>query len=430
MPLRFAPTRNAGSLAVLTTVVFTTDEASFDASSAAFDAVLGSTPNLFAVRGEDGWEQRAIVGSDLPNPSTTTLGGVFSYPVESNSVLSGIGSDGTPTRASTTGTGNVVRATSPTITSPTVATSIGVSGPVTVTSNSSAALAVGPNGVTNPALQVDASLASSATGLSIISQSAASAVVNISAISSGSNASLTFDAKGSGTIDFNITGTGNIEFWRDVNIMPSRGINYFGSGSGFTYLKAAATASGTVTLPAATDTLVGKATVDTLTNKTYNTQGTGNVFTLNGAAFGTQPQAIIALNQLFTFVTVTGINFGSGNTDTAFVFPSPPTGYTRYSLRAAVISSPSATLASATCGIFTATAAGGVALVASGTAVTITTAADSTANNFQALTPVNVNTMTNLFSALGTANTIYFRVQTAAGAANTASVTMQIEWLP
>lgn len=60
---------------------------------------------------------RAIVGSDLPNPTPTTLGGLFSLAVTSNSVLSGIGTDGVPTRATTTGTGDVVRATSPSFTS-------------------------------------------------------------------------------------------------------------------------------------------------------------------------------------------------------------------------------------------------------------------------------------------------------------------------
>jgi len=49
-------------------------------------------------------------------------------------------------------------------------------------------------------------------------------------------------------------------------IIGSAGITFNGT-SGTTTLKASATASGTLTLPAATDTLVGKATSDTLTNK-------------------------------------------------------------------------------------------------------------------------------------------------------------------
>ena len=49
-------------------------------------------------------------------------------------------------------------------------------------------------------------------------------------------------------------------------IIGSVGITFNGT-SGTTILKASATASGTLTLPAATDTLVGKNTTDTLTNK-------------------------------------------------------------------------------------------------------------------------------------------------------------------
>jgi hypothetical protein len=43
---------------------------------------------------------------------------------------------------------------------------------------------------------------------------------------------------------------------------------FSGSSSGSTLLQASATASGTLTLPAATDTLVARTTTDTLTNKT------------------------------------------------------------------------------------------------------------------------------------------------------------------
>lgn len=58
-----------------------------------------------------------------------------------------------------------------------------------------------------------------------------------------------------------------------------------GSTSGSTIVNAAAVAgSTTLTLPSATDTLVGKATTDILTNKTYDTAGTGNSFSINSVA--------------------------------------------------------------------------------------------------------------------------------------------------
>lgn len=72
-------------------------------------------------------------------------------------------------------------------------------GPLIVTSNSANALAVGPNGATNPSFNVDASTASAANGLNVKS-SAAGAGVALTAISSATNENLSIDAKGTGTI--------------------------------------------------------------------------------------------------------------------------------------------------------------------------------------------------------------------------------------
>jgi hypothetical protein len=58
----------------------------------------------------------------------------------------------------------------------------------------------------------------------------------------------------------------------------------WGTTSGCTKVTPAGTASGTLTAPSATDQLIARATTDTLTNKTYDTAGTGNVFKINGTA--------------------------------------------------------------------------------------------------------------------------------------------------
>ena len=67
------------------------------------------------------------------------------------------------------------------------------------------------------------------------------------------------------------TGTGVNVFATSPSLttpaIGSGGFTLAGSTSGTTTVAASATASGTITIPAATDTLVGKATTDTLTNK-------------------------------------------------------------------------------------------------------------------------------------------------------------------
>ena len=105
-----------------------------------------------------------------------------------------------------------------------------------ITSASANALTVGPNGTTNPGFQVDASTGSSATGVKVKSAAAAGGVA-VSAISSGTNESLTIDAKGSGTITLNWTATGVVNSPRVVNAVTATGataggVKAFGMGTG------------------------------------------------------------------------------------------------------------------------------------------------------------------------------------------------------
>lgn len=79
----------------------------------------------------------------------------------------------------------------------------------TVTSASASALAVGPNGATNPTLLVNASASIDATGLGIVGAAAGGGLA-LAVISSGGNEALTINAKGSGTIGIGNVSTGAV----------------------------------------------------------------------------------------------------------------------------------------------------------------------------------------------------------------------------
>lgn len=88
-----------------------------------------------------------------------------------------------------------------------------ITGATTITSTSASALTVGRLGATTPVFKVDAATGSVVTGLNVVGAAAASGLA-VAVISSGTNESLTVDAKGSGTISLNNTGTGNIVLGR------------------------------------------------------------------------------------------------------------------------------------------------------------------------------------------------------------------------
>jgi hypothetical protein len=87
------------------------------------------------------------------------------------------------------------------------------------------------------------------------------------------------------------TGGGKANLVVQNNVSVGGTLTYSGSTSGTTTVQATAIASGTLTLPAATDTLVGRATTDTLTNKSLTSPtitGTadGSTAIINGLRFG------------------------------------------------------------------------------------------------------------------------------------------------
>ena len=101
------------------------------------------------------------------------------------------------------------------------------------------------------------------------------------ASAAGANTQVQFNNSGAFGASANLTWVSPVLTIGAVGVTGQ--LRYMGSTSGSISLQApAAAGANTLTWPAATDTLVGKATTDTFTNKTYDTAGAGNVLKING----------------------------------------------------------------------------------------------------------------------------------------------------
>lgn len=114
--------------------------------------------------------------------------------------------------------------------------------------------------------------------------------------------------------------------------------------------------------------------------------------------------------------TLKGVNFNSANTDNAITLVLPQ-GFTRWTVEETIIFNASATLTTATFGLFT--GAGGTGqTITTGTAITVAGTTAGAANSAQqSLAGTTV---------MDTGTTLFFRVQTAQGAPATGDVVISI----
>lgn len=159
---------------------------------------------------------------------------------------------------------------------------------ITGTSASASSLAIGLNGATNPAFNVDSSTALQVAGLNVRG-AVTGGTVAVSVIDSGTNANLSVDAKGSGTIILGGTSTGAITLNRATTM--SAALTYGG-----VTLTNAVTGTGPMVL-GASPTITGHATIEGIT--ATGATGTGNF------VFATAP-SVSALTVTGSF-TATGL---------------------------------------------------------------------------------------------------------------------------
>lgn len=219
----------------------------------------------------------------------------------------------------------------------------------TVTSSNAAAVSVGRQGATDPAFKIDASAASSATGMEIVAAAAAGGV-NLRAISSGAAENLTVNAKGTGTISLGSVSTGNITLARATGVTGALTVTSTGAsalavganGATNPVLKIDASTGSVATGLSVTGAATGGTTAVAVTDSgsnaslTLDAKGTGTV-TIAGTSSGDVAIVNAPLRYKQKTEVVTGTNtIAASETGTVFflnsatefdsVLPAPAAG--------------------------------------------------------------------------------------------------------
>jgi len=169
-----------------------------------------------------------------------------------------------------------------------------------------------------------------------------------------------------------------------------------GSSSGTSVLKAPATGGGTATLFSGSDTILGAASTATLTNKTYDTAGAGNSFSINGVAATANTGTGSVVRATSPSLTTPSLGVATATSINKTAITAPATGSTL-----AVADGKTATISNTL--TFTGTDSSSVAFGTGGT-VTYTIASGTSALGTSAISSATCATAVTT-SATGTATT-------------------------